>query len=74
MQFFFHLWDADTVSPQSLCLREETETVAVKMELELEPSPSRKKRCVGEEKRFQDKWNYDNFVVPHGSDKVMCLI
>ncbi|CAK6977527.1 EPM2A-interacting protein 1-like [Scomber scombrus] len=45
------------------------------MESEWEPGPSRKKRCVGEEKRrFQDKWTYANLVVPHGSDKVMCLI
>ena len=52
-------------------------TGALKMELEREPElgPSRKKRCVGEEKRrFQEKWTYAYFVVPHGSDKVMCLI
>ncbi|CAK6973260.1 EPM2A-interacting protein 1-like [Scomber scombrus] len=47
------------------------------MEREPEPElgPSRKKRCVGKEKRrFQNKWTYAYFVVPHGSDKVMCLI
>uniref|UniRef100_UPI0037E96EB7 general transcription factor II-I repeat domain-containing protein 2-like n=1 Tax=Semicossyphus pulcher TaxID=241346 RepID=UPI0037E96EB7 len=45
------------------------------MESEREPGPSRKKRCFGEEKRrFQDKWTKAYFVVPHGSDKVMCLI
>uniref|UniRef100_UPI0037E99D8B general transcription factor II-I repeat domain-containing protein 2-like n=1 Tax=Semicossyphus pulcher TaxID=241346 RepID=UPI0037E99D8B len=45
------------------------------MESEREPGPSRKKRCFGEEKRrFEDKWTKAYFVVPHGSDKVMCLI
>ena len=41
----------------------------------MESEASIKKRCVGEEKRpFQDKWTNAYFVVPHGSDKVMCLI
>lgn len=44
-------------------------------EREVEAGPSRKKRCVGEEKRlFQDKWTNSYFVLPHGLDKVMGLI
>ena len=45
------------------------------MELEQKPGHSRKKCCVGEEKRqFQDKWANAYFVKPHGLDKVVCLI
>ena len=57
--------------------REEIVTIALKMELERESEleASRKKRCIGEEKRrFQARWTNAYFVVPHGSDKVMCLI
>ncbi|KAI9545894.1 hypothetical protein NQZ68_032607 [Dissostichus eleginoides] len=40
-----------------------------------EPGPSRKKRFVSEEKRkFQEKWSNAYFVLPQGSDKVICLI
>ncbi|KAJ4941574.1 hypothetical protein JOQ06_011453 [Pogonophryne albipinna] len=40
-----------------------------------EPGPSCKKRCVSEEKRkFQEKWSNAYFVLPQGSDKVICLI
>ncbi|KAJ4942397.1 hypothetical protein JOQ06_012263 [Pogonophryne albipinna] len=40
-----------------------------------DPGPSRKKRCVSEEKRkFQEKWSNAYFVLPQGSDKVICLI
>ncbi|KAJ3613949.1 hypothetical protein NHX12_017527 [Muraenolepis orangiensis] len=40
-----------------------------------EPGSSCKKLCVSEEKRkVQEKWSNAYFVVPQGSDKVMCLI
>ena len=53
----------------------QTVTAAERIGPEPEPAAREKQRCVGEEKRqFQDKWTYAYYVVPHGSDTVMCLI